>query len=209
MSPKVEDLGGRAVFECNRIYKLKHSVPNQGRREISPRVVEIAGKVKLLILDVDGVLTDGGIILDGGAAELKVFHVRDGHGLTMLKRAGVKVAIITGRNSEVVDRRARELGITEVYQGCHKKIVAYEKLLAKLAIADEYVAYIGDDVVDVPLFKRAGFPVAVADAVEEARESALFITNARGGRGAVREICDLILKASGKWRELLDEYDQA
>ncbi|HKN19446.1 MAG TPA: HAD-IIIA family hydrolase [Dissulfurispiraceae bacterium] len=182
---------------------------NGRRREIPPSVVEIASKIKLLILDVDGVLTDGGIILDGGGAELKVFHVRDGHGLSMLKRAGVKVAIITGRNSEVVDRRARELEITEVYQGCHKKIVAYEKLLVKLDIADENVAYIGDDVVDVPLLKRVGFPVAVADAVEEARESALFITNARGGRGAVREISDLILKASGKWRELLDEYDQA
>ena len=179
------------------------------RREISPRIVEIASKIKLLVLDVDGVLTDGGIILDGGTAELKVFHVRDGHGLVMLKKAGIKVAIITGRNSEVVDRRARELGITEVYQECHKKIVAYEKLLAKLAIADEEVAFIGDDVMDVPLFKRVGFPVAVADAVEEARESALFITNARGGRGAVREICDLILKANGKWGELLDEYYQA
>ena len=179
------------------------------RSKISPRIAEIASKVKLLILDVDGVLTDGGIILDGGAAELKVFHVRDGHGLVMLKRSGVKVAIISGRNSKVVDRRARELGITEVYQACHNKIVAYEKLLAKLAISDKDVAYIGDDVVDVPLFKRVGFPVAVADAVEEAKEAALCITNARGGRGAVREICDLILKANGKWSELLDEYGQA
>ncbi|MGD0282640.1 MAG: HAD-IIIA family hydrolase [Dissulfurispiraceae bacterium] len=178
-------------------------------KEISPLVVKIASKVKLLILDVDGVLTDGGIILDGGSAELKVFHVRDGHGLVMLKKAGVKVAIITGRNSEVVDRRARELGITEVYQKCHRKIAAYEKLLAKLAVADEEVACIGDDVVDVPLFKRAGLSVAVADAVEEAKEAALFITDAGGGRGAVREVCDLILKANGKWSELLDEYNQA
>lgn len=178
-------------------------------REISPRITEIASRVRLLILDVDGVLTDGGIILDGGSAELKVFHVRDGHGLVMLKRAGVEVAIISGRNSVVVDRRARELGITEVYQECHKKIVPYKKLLAKFAIADEDVAYMGDDVVDVPLFRRVGFPVAVADAVEEAKEAASFITNARGGRGAVREICDLILKAKGKWSELLDEYDQA
>jgi len=171
--------------------------------------MKIAGKVKLLVLDVDGVLTDGGIVLDGGAAELKVFHVRDGHGLVMLKRAGIKVAIISGRHSQVVDRRARELGIAEVYQGCHNKIVAYEKLLAKSDIADKDAAYIGDDVVDIPLFKRVGFPIAVADAVEEAKEAALFITNARGGRGAVREICDLILKANGKWNELLDEYDQA
>jgi len=184
-------------------------VPTERRSKISPRIVEIASKVKLLILDVDGVLTDGGIILDGDAGELKVFHVRDGHGLVMLKRAGVKVAIISGRNSKVVDRRARELGITEVYQECRNKIVAYEKLLAKLAIADKDVAYIGDDIVDLPLFKRVGFPVAVADAVEEAKETALFITNACGGRGAVREICDLILKANGKWSELLDEHNQA
>ncbi len=140
-------------------------------REIAPHIVEIAGKVKLLILDVDGVLTDGGIILDGAAAELKVFHVRDGHGLVMLKKAGVKVAIISGRNSPVVDRRARELGITEVYQECHNKIVAYEKLLAKLAASDEDVAYIGDDVVDLPLFKRVGFPVAVADGTHPATRS--------------------------------------
>ncbi len=176
--------------------------------EISPRIIEMASKVRLLILDVDGVLTDGGIVLDGGSAELKVFHVRDGHGLVMLRKAGVKIAIISGRNSGVVDRRARELGITEVHQECHNKIVPYEKLLAKLAIADEDVAYIGDDVVDIPLFKRVGFPVAVADAVEEAKAAALFITDARGGRGAVREICELILKANGKWSGLLDEYNQ-
>ncbi len=179
------------------------------RKKIPAGVVELASKVKLLILDVDGVLTDGGIILNGDAAELKVFHVRDGHGLVMLKRSGVHVAIISGRNSKVVDRRARELEITEVYQGCRDKIAAYEKLLSKLAIADKNVAYIGDDIVDVPLFKRVGFPVAVADAVEEAKEAALFITNERGGRGAVREICDLILKASGKSREFLDEHCQA
>src|SRR5208282_4911267 len=119
------------------------------RTKIPPRIMKIAGKVKLLILDVDGVLTDGGIIFDGGAAELKVFNVRDGHGLVMLKKAGVKVAIISGRNSQVVDRRARELGITEVYQGCRNKIVAYEKLLAKLSIAEKDAAYIGDDVVDI------------------------------------------------------------
>lgn len=179
------------------------------RKKIPAGVIKLASKIKLLILDVDGVLTDGGIILDGGAGELKVFHVRDGHGLIMLKKAGVKVAIISGRNSGVVDRRARELGITDVYQKCRNKIIAYEELLAKLAIADKDVAYIGDDIVDLPLFKRVGLPVAVADAVEEAKEAALFITTARGGRGAVREICDLILKANGKWSELLDEYNQA
>ena len=179
------------------------------RRKIPSKIMEIARNIELLVLDVDGVLTDGGIILDGGTNELKVFHVRDGHGLVMLKTAGVRVAIITGRHSKVVDRRARELGITEVYQKCFKKVVAYEKLLVKFGLTDKEVACIGDDVVDVPLFKRAGLPVAVADAVDEAKEASVFITNARGGRGAVREICELILKANGKWGQLLDEYDQA
>ncbi len=171
-------------------------------------IIKIAGKIKLLVLDVDGVLTDGGIILDNEGNEFKSFNVRDGHGLVMLKKAGVKVAIISGRNSKVVDRRASELGITEVYQRSHNKITAYQELLSKFGVAAEEVAYIGDDVVDVPLFKRVGLAVAVADAAEEAKEAALFVTKARGGRGAVREICDLILKANGKWGELLDAYDQ-
>ncbi|MBF0558570.1 MAG: HAD-IIIA family hydrolase [Nitrospirae bacterium] len=164
-------------------------------------MVKIAGNIKLLILDVDGVLTDGGIILDGGTDELKVFHVRDGHGLVMLRKAGVKVAIITGRRSRAVDRRAKELGITEVCQNCRSKLVSYEKLLAKFGFEDKEVAFIGDDVTDVPLLKRVGLPATVADAVEEAKEAALFITRSDGGRGAVREVCDLVLKASGKWSE--------
>lgn len=180
-----------------------------GAGKIPPRVIKIASKVKLLILDVDGVLTDGGIILDNKGNELKSFHVRDGHGLVMLKKAGVRVAIITGRNSRVVERRAKELGITEVYQQCRDKGKVYQLLLSKADIGDDEVAYIGDDVVDIPLLKRVGMPVAVADAVAEAKDKALLITEARGGRGAVREICDLILKAKGKWRELLDEYDKA
>ncbi len=179
------------------------------RKKIPRRISEIAAGIKLLVLDVDGVLTDGSIILDGGKDELKVFHVRDGHGLVMLKKAGVKVAIITGRDSKVVDRRAAELGITEVYQRRRKKIAAYDELLSKFNIPDKEVAYIGDDVVDIPLLKKVGLPIAVADAVEEAKEAALFVTNSCGGRGAVREICDLILKANGKWSSLLDEYNQA
>lgn len=172
------------------------------RRKIPSRVVKVAGNIKLLILDVDGVLTDGGIILDGGTNELKVFHVRDGHGLVMLRKAGFKVAIITGRNSRTVDRRARELGITEVCQNCRSKLVAYEKLLKKFGFKDKEVAFVGDDVTDVPLLNRVGLPVTVADAVEEAKEAAIFITSSNGGRGAVREVCDIILKATGKWSKV-------
>ncbi|MEW5746263.1 MAG: 3-deoxy-manno-octulosonate-8-phosphatase KdsC [Nitrospirota bacterium] len=174
-----------------------------------PETLRIAKKIKLLALDVDGVLTDGSIVLDNDDNEYKAFHVRDGHGIVMLRQAGIPVAIITGRNSKVVDRRAKELGIAEVYQKCHKKTVAYEELLRKFGITDEEVAYIGDDVVDIPLFRRVGLAVAVADAADEAKEAARLVTTARGGRGAVREICDLILKANGKWDLLLDEYYNA
>jgi len=165
-----------------------------------------AKKIKLLILDVDGVLTDGSIILDNEGNEFKAFHVRDGHGIKMLIKAGIQGAIITGRHSKVVEKRAHELGITEVYQRCHIKTVAYEHLLKKIGVSDAETAYVGDDVIDIPLFKRVGFSVAVADASEYAKKEAMFITKNRGGRGAVREVCELILKASGKWKEIIDEY---
>lgn len=168
---------------------------------------DVAKKIKLLILDVDGVLTDGSIILDNEGNEFKVFHVRDGHGIKMLEKAGVKVAIITGRHSKVVERRAHELGITEVYQRCHIKSVAYEHLLEKIGLNNEEVAYMGDDVVDIPIFRRVGLSVAVADATEETKASAMMVTKNRGGRGAVREVCEFILKSKGIWEELMDEYN--
>lgn len=169
-------------------------------------IAEIAKNIKLLILDVDGVLTDGSIILDNEGNEFKSFHVRDGHGIKMLEKAGIKVAIITGRHSKVVERRAHELGITEIYQRCHIKSVAYKHLIEKMGMSDSEVAYIGDDIVDIPILKRVALSVAVADATEETKAEALLITINNGGRGAVREICELILKANGKWRELIDEY---
>lgn len=177
-------------------------------KKTKKQIEAVAKNIKLLILDVDGVLTDGGIILDNNGNELKKFHVRDGHGIKMLQRAGIRVAIITGRDSSVVNRRARELGIKEVYQKCHKKTVAYDHLLQKTGLSDKETAYVGDDVVDIPLFKRVGLPVAVADAEKEAKDKAMLITKNSGGRGAVREVCDLILKANGKWKALLDEYYQ-
>lgn len=172
------------------------------------RLIEIAKGIKLLILDVDGVLTDGSIILDDGGNELKAFYVRDGHGIKMLSSIGVKVAIITGRYSKVVERRAHELGITEIYQRCHIKLVAYEELKEKLNISDNEIAYIGDDIVDISIMKKVGLPVAVADSEERTKSEALIITDKPGGRGAVREICDLILKAKGKWDDLMDEYSK-
>lgn len=176
------------------------------KQKTEDRIREIAKNIKLLILDVDGVLTDGSIILDNEGNEFKAFHVRDGHGIKMLEKAGVKVAIITGRHSKVVERRAHELGITEVYQRCHIKSVAYEHLLEKMGISNNEVAYIGDDIVDIPIFKRVALSVATADAAEEAKSEAMVVTKNRGGRGAVREITDLILKSKGMWKELTDEY---
>lgn len=166
----------------------------------------MAKGIKLLILDVDGVLTDGRIVLDNEGNEFKAFHVRDGHGIRMLMKAGVAVAIITGRYSKVVERRARELGITEVYQRCHRKAVAFGEIIGKYGLTEKEVAYVGDDIVDVPVMKRAGIAIAVRDATEEAKDHAAIVTEAGGGRGAVREVCDFLLKARGLWESATREY---
>lgn len=168
-------------------------------------IKEKAGKIKLLILDVDGVMTDGSIILDKNGNELKRFHVRDGHGIKMIGRAGIKVAIITGRKSKVVEIRAKELGITEVYQKIFKKSVVFEKLIKKYKCRDENVAFMGDDVVDRELLKRAGLSAAPADAEDEAKKLADFVAKRNGGRGAVREFTDLILKSSNLWKKVSGE----
>ena len=168
-----------------------------------------AGRIRLLILDVDGVLTDGSIILDNEGNELKRFHVRDGHGIKMLIRAGIEVAIITGRYSKVVERRAQELGIREVFQRCHIKTVAFDHLVEKLHLSPEEIAYVGDDIVDIPILMRVGLPIAVNDALEEAKEYAAMVTVNPGGRGAVREVCDFLLKAKGLWDSVLGEYREA
>lgn len=165
-----------------------------------------AKKIKLLILDVDGVLTDGSIILDNDGNEYKAFHVRDGHGIRMLMKSGVMVAIITGRSSKVVALRAKELGITEVFQKCRDKRIAYRKLLRKYALSSEETAYVGDDIVDLPVMTQVGLAVAVADAADEVKEIACMVTKNRGGRGAVREVTNLILRAKGLWKDLFNEY---
>ncbi|MDA8078076.1 MAG: HAD-IIIA family hydrolase [Nitrospiraceae bacterium] len=176
------------------------------KKKVNNKLAAIAKGIKLLILDVDGVLTDGRIILDNAGNEYKSFHVRDGHGIKMLIRAGVNVAIITGRSSKVVDIRARELGISEVFQKCKNKAEIYESLCLKYGYKDSEVAFVGDDIVDAPVLGRAGLPVVVADADPEVRRLALFTTERAGGRGAVREVSDLILKAKGLWQGMVDEY---
>ncbi|MDA8432806.1 MAG: 3-deoxy-manno-octulosonate-8-phosphatase KdsC [Nitrospiraceae bacterium] len=179
-------------------------------RKITQREIKrIARKIRLLVLDVDGVLTDGSIILDNEGNEYKSFHVRDGHGIKMLQRAGVNVAIITGRQSKVVERRAAELGIKDVFQKCFNKIAAYEDLIRKYSLAPSEVAYMGDDIVDAPVMSRVGLPVSVADADQGIRKFSLFVTKCRGGRGAVREVTDCILDAKGLLQGILDEYLEA
>ncbi|MHB8172946.1 MAG: 3-deoxy-manno-octulosonate-8-phosphatase KdsC [Nitrospirota bacterium] len=165
-----------------------------------------ASKIKLFISDVDGVLTAGQIILDDNGVEYKVFHVRDGHGIKLLMRAGVEVALITGRRSKVVEVRARELGIEHTIQGALDKLPAYQELKERLGMKDEEVAYIGDDNVDLPVMKRVGLSIAVADAEPYVKEAADMVTERCGGQAAVREAIDFILKARGDWETVNAKY---
>lgn len=154
-------------------------------------------RIKLLAMDVDGVLTDGMIGFDSEGREIKFFHVRDGMGICALMEKGVKVAFISGRFSEVTAHRARDLGVTLVFQGVRDKLGRLVELALELGVTREEVAYIGDDVNDIPCIEWAGFGVAVADAPAEVRNAASYVTLTRGGHGAVREVCDLILKSMG------------
>lgn len=165
-----------------------------------------ASRVRLLLLDCDGVLTDGTITPVVGGDELKSFHTRDGHGLVMLHRAGLNSGIISGRTSRLVETRAADLGIRYVRQGAFDKTAAFESLLADAAIEPTEIAYVGDDVVDIPLMRRSHLAVAVADATPDTRDAAHYVTRLPGGRGAVREVCELILKAQGRWDELMKKY---
>ncbi len=169
-------------------------IPNAN--EVEPR----ARRLRLLILDVDGVLTDGRVTYLPGGVESKTFHVRDGLGVQLLAAARIRVAIISGRASEVVERRGRELGIDPILQGVDDKVGAFEQLLRQLDVAEEDVGYIGDDLPDLPILRRAGLAFAVADAAPEARAAAHVVLRTGGGRGAVREACEIILKARGAWR---------
>ncbi len=159
-----------------------------------PSLATKARKIRLLLLDVDGVMTDGTIILDSRGNETKAFHVRDGHGIKLAQKAGITVGIITGRSSEAVNLRARELGIREVHQGAQDKLAVYDSLKSKYGLRDEEIAYIGDDIVDVPIFSRVGLAAAVADADHSVKPYVDMVTKAGGGRGAVREVITLLLK---------------
>jgi 3-deoxy-D-manno-octulosonate 8-phosphate phosphatase (KDO 8-P phosphatase) len=172
-------------------------------------VLERARKTRLLIMDVDGVLTDGRIIMDGLGHELKEFDVKDGHGIVMAHRAHLQTALISGRESETTARRAQELGIDLVFQKIWNKLEVYDRILSDTKLTHEEVAYMGDDLVDIPLLRRVGLGIAVADAVDEVKAVAHMITQRAGGQGAVREVIELILRAQGHWDTLIQRYTSA
>lgn len=167
--------------------------------------MEKAKNIKLVILDVDGVMTDGRIVIDDNGVESRNFDIKDGLGVVALQMCEVDVAIITSKKSGSVRHRAEELKIARFYEGVRKKTEPYEQILQEMGITDEQVCYVGDDLVDLSLMKRVGLPVAVSDAVEEVKERAEYVTQARGGYGAVREVAELILKAQGKWEKILSK----
>ena len=170
---------------------------------MSSEVEQRAARIKLLLMDCDGVLTDGRIWLFENGEEQKGFHTRDGLGINLLHRAGLRSGIISGRTSTAVQNRAQGLGMSFVIQGCEDKRKAFDDTLVQAGVENLEVAYIGDDLNDVPLMLKSGLGVAVADAAIETRENAHYVTTAAGGFGAVREVCELILKSQGRWDELI------
>lgn len=166
-----------------------------------------ARRIKLLLMDCDGVLTDGRLELLENGDEQKTFHARDGQGISLFHRAGLKTGIISGRTSSAVERRARDLSMSYVRQYARDKIKALEEIMAEAGVSLDECAYIGDDVADIPVMLRVELAVAVADAVVETKQAAHYITELKGGHGAVREVCDLILKAQGHWHELMKRFD--
>lgn len=172
-------------------------------RKIPAEVKRRAKKIRLLLMDVDGTLTQGTVCLqafpDGSVAELKIFNAHDGAGIKLASLVGLRSGMITGRNSPATTQRAREMGVEFVFQGQARKTSAYDEILERAGVKDEEVAYMGDDLPDLPLLGRAGLAVAVADAAVEVKRAAHYVTRAKGGAGAAREVVELILKAQGKW----------
>ena len=165
-------------------------------------------KIKLLILDVDGVLTDGRIIYDSKGCDSKFFDVHDGLGVYLLKEAGIKTVLLTAKASAVLRHRAKDMGVVEIYADAFPKTDAFGKILKKYKLRDDEVCFIGDDLVDLSVMRRVGLPVAVVNACPEIKQAAVYITNKSGGRGAVRETAELILKVQKKWDEVIKIFDK-
>jgi 3-deoxy-D-manno-octulosonate 8-phosphate phosphatase (KDO 8-P phosphatase) len=170
-----------------------------------PSLMQRCGAIELLVMDVDGVLTDGRLVYSDRGEELKAFHVRDGSGIKLWLKQGKQAALLTGRKSPIVERRAAELGISVVVQGADDKLPAFEALLRDQGVTAAQTAYVGDDLPDVPALIRSGLAVAVADACAEARAAAHYVTQALGGQGAVREAIELVLRHQGRWQVIVAE----
>jgi len=173
---------------------------------MNPKAKPDLKAIELLVLDVDGVLTDGRVFIHSDGTESKGFSILDGHGIRMWQRAGLRVALLSGRASEATARRARELEIAHVIQGAKFKLPALKELLESLGLMPEQAAYVGDDVMDLPIVRYVGLGVAVANAVDEIKAHADYVTTRRGGEGAVREVIEYILKGSGRWASLMERY---
>lgn len=165
-------------------------------------------QIKLILMDVDGVLTSGEIIYTASGDELKMFNVQDGMGITLARMGGLKTGILTGRKSDLVRRRAEELKVDVISQGSFEKLPEYEKIKQELGLTDEQICYIGDDVLDIPILKRVGFSVAVANARDEVKAICDYVTVAEGGKGAVREVIDKILKWQNKLHDLIEQLSK-
>tara|TARA_Y100001936_G_C15909065_1_gene577531 strand:- start:383 stop:910 length:528 start_codon:yes stop_codon:yes gene_type:complete len=166
----------------------------------------LASNICMVIFDVDGVLTDGSLYLSDSGQELKAFNSRDGHGMKMLQEAGISIAVITGRESELVRIRMASLNIKYVFQGVEDKLEAYEDLKKKIGLSDSQIACVGDDIVDLPMIYKAGLSFCVADGHELVKQKATYVTKSKGGRGAAREICELLLKSQGKFDSIIKKY---
>ena len=175
-------------------------------RLLDSQLVDRLRRIRLLALDVDGVLTDGRLYFQDDGIEIKAFHTHDGHGIKLLQRAGLVVALITGRDSPMVARRAAALGVKHVFQGAERKLTVLRELSTQLGLELEQVAYCGDDMPDIAAIRRAGVGISVPGAPSYIRQQADWVTEAVGGHGAVREICDTLLHAQGHWDAVLDTY---
>jgi 3-deoxy-D-manno-octulosonate 8-phosphate phosphatase (KDO 8-P phosphatase) len=173
---------------------------------VRPGAEEKAARVRLFLTDVDGVLTDGGIVFDGNGLESKRFHVRDGHGIKMLQRGGVAVGIISGRSSDAVAVRARELGVRILRQGTYDKMAALREILSETDVRPEECSYVGDDIVDLPILRAVGFSAAPSDAEAYVLETVDYVASRPGGMGAVREVIEFLLRAGGLWDGVTAKY---
>ena len=168
-------------------------------------IQERARKIKLLLLDVDGILTDGKIIIGSYGDEIKQFDVNDGLGVILIRRSGIHCAIITAKNSRTVKIRAKHLSIEKIYEN-HYKIKSLENIKKRFRVKDEEICFMGDELIDLPILKRVGLAVTVPRGIKEAKEVVHYVTKAEGGAGAVREVCEMILKAQNKWQGIIKKY---